>query len=122
MKVFNIMQGTDLYEWDRGARVVLNRFDPTDEQVKSWIHQVEDSVSQGVLLWYIATLSELDPQTGEVVQISSWSKQGTAKEKIRLNVKARVNKPIHIISTWAELLQPAQPIPVVADEHEEDDE
>jgi hypothetical protein len=122
MKVFNIMQGTDLYEWDRGARVVLNRFDPTDEQIKSWIHQVEDSVSQGVLLWYIATLSELDPQTGHIVRISSWSKQGTAKEKIRLNVKARVNKPRHTMSTWAELLQPAQPMPAFAVEHEEDDE
>jgi hypothetical protein len=89
MNIFHILQGTDLYDWDQGARVVLSRINSTQQQRNAWIPQLNDAIQAKTILWYIATLSEFDPQTGEIVQQTTWHKHGEIKNKIRLNEKAR---------------------------------
>ena len=97
--------GQDLYSFDTPAYNYQHKLNVPDGTVKYFQELGDELLKKKAVLWYLITLTEFNPQTGESTT-QTWHKAGELKEKIYLNTDGKQDKKKIKIKTLGGLVPP----------------
>ena len=80
--------GQDLYSFESLPYNYQHKLNVPDGTVAYFQELGEDLLKKKAVLWYLITLTEFNPQTGESTT-QTWHKVGELKQKIYLNADAK---------------------------------
>jgi hypothetical protein len=90
MKILNVYWGTDAYTFESEPFHACCKYSASDDYVLLVLDKAEQALHYGKCYWYLVSVVEFNPLTGESVNTNTY-RGVTEKAKIILNARAKKN-------------------------------
>lgn len=88
MKMMNVYYGQDPYDFERNVNHYTALIKALEEDVDHQRHRAHEAFEQGKVCWYLITVVDINPRTGETI-FEKYFECKEEKEKVILNARAK---------------------------------